>query len=122
MPRLNYKPVAPETFVSRVGKHIYPEEFLANTGNSEVSIEKVNFLESLWLAISEGDDSDTRATIYVLGEKAAFVRNTRDGQDFISLIDRRFEATIRELFALYETTYGYGDTSIVCSYEKVEPA
>ncbi len=120
MPNFAYSPVAPETFVSRVQNNVYSEQFWSDLNDPDISVKKVSFIVSACLAISEGDDSDTRAAIYILGQKAAYIRNTRDGQDFIYLLDRKFEETIRELLGWYESKHGYGETSIVCAYEEVE--
>lgn len=120
MPKFYYKPVRPEEFLARIENRTITLEAFFCFNELEVSARLVNPIISLGYALLYGDDSDTRARIYLNGKKVALIRNTRDGQDFITLLDPASEVKIRKLLTEYETEYGYGETSVVCNYEKTE--
>lgn len=96
------------------------EDYLARLTEPDLKMRNIIFLESLGIGIFYGDDSDTRAAIIINGKEVAYVRNTRDGQDFVAIVERSGEERVRELLARYESDNGYGETSVVCYYEEKE--
>jgi hypothetical protein len=108
MPDMNYKKISPEDFFAR----------LVGQG---ITVKNINKLESLAYGVFVfGDDSDTRAEIFLDGKKVALVRNSYDGQDAVVILDRGAEAKIRQLLLQYEVNNNYAKTCVVCNYEMIE--